>query len=340
MKIVAYAAIISLAGCMAGNMPTTPSGAIPPGSTPLSALSSAAGVTHILYVADDNTNAVYRFNADNLTAQPIGKISMGIDFPQGLAVAPNGDLYVANHSAQDVTAYKPGINTPFRTIKTTGKYPAYIAISADGTMAIAYYGRSGANGMLVVYDKGSATPTRNITIPIGKNIFLILLGLEIDSSDNLYLSFSGYASGPTVMLKYPPGSTAGTNTKIYPGSNGGFDSRGDMFVGSEFDIAMYAPGATTFTRRITKGILSVGLFAVAPDGTLFVPNTSHYVEGIPTAGNLVKYAPGSFTPALTISSPYLQDAVAAAVTLRRFPARCSKEKPASHAGFFLMKRFP
>ncbi|HEV3154020.1 MAG TPA: hypothetical protein VGZ02_09475, partial [Candidatus Baltobacteraceae bacterium] len=157
-------------------------------------------------------------------------------------------------------------------------------------------------------------PTRSVVIPLLKNnLLLSVIGLAIDASDNIFLSTSRYAVGPGLMQKYAPGSTTGVNTGLTPDIEGGFDSAGNMYVGFSNSVCVYAPGGTHCARRITKGLSSVTPFAVAPDGTLFVPDGSHYSNGEPQNGDVTEFAPGGSSPVAKFSSSSFVDPEGAAL---------------------------
>jgi hypothetical protein len=228
-----------------------------------------------------------------------------------MAVAPNGDLYVTNSNVPDIAVYHADTVTPFRTIKPALGDAGLIAIGTDNTLAIAYFNGSNNTGTLVIYDRGSPTPTRTIGIPLGNNLLLILRGLAFDYAGNLYLSVSRYPNGPAQVLKFAPNSTSGIVTKLIAGDGFGIDSAGNVYEGETFNIFVQRLGASTPWRDITQGTHSVGLFAVASDGTLFVPNTDSYAYG---DGNLVEYAPGGSSPVARYKSPLMIYPVSAALS--------------------------
>ena len=313
MRRFALAAVFAFAGCASANTQAPPAGSLPAMSPMMKTSTSAATsttATRTLYVSDIIANAVFVFNANNITAGPINRITTGINRPGALAVAPNGDLYVTNDYGQNVTVYKPGMTTPFKTLKSPDGTPGLIASAADSTLAIAYSRGFSKGGALVVYDRGSAIPTRNIDIPLGNNLLLELRGLAFDRFENLYLSVSRYPRGPAQFLKYPRGSSS-AEAGPFLGDGIAIDSASDIYAGETFSISVVRQGAAHPIRIIKRGVQSTGFLAVEPDGTLFLPNTASYAFG---NGNLVEYAPGSSTPMATFKSPEMTYPVAAAVS--------------------------
>lgn len=313
MRRFALEAVFAFAGCASANTQAPPAGSLPALSPMMKTSTTAANsttATRTLYVSDIIANAVFVFNANNIAAGPINRITAGIDRPGALAVAPSGDLYVTNDYGQNVTVYKPGTSTPFKTLKSPAGTPGLIASAADGTLAIAYSQGFSKGGSLVVYDRGSATPTRNIDIPLGNNLLLELRGLAFDRFENLYLSVSRYPRGPAQFLKYPRGSSSADPAPFF-GDGIAIDSADNIYAGETFSVVVERFGATHPARIIKRGVQSAGFLAAEPDGTLFLPNTESYAFG---DGNLVEYAPGGSTPIATFKSSEMIYPVAAAVS--------------------------
>ena len=69
---------------------------------------------------------------------------------------------------------------------------------------------------------------------------------------------------------------------------------------AETIVAVFGPGHTNPSRRITKGILSPVLFSVDSAGRLYVPNYAPPQQ--PQLANIVEFAPGGSVPTNTITS--------------------------------------
>jgi len=305
-RLVSLAAVSALAGCAAASgINSVPSGVAQ------SLFSRSAGHP-VLYVSETHTNAVYTFDPAKIAAGPTGKITAGVSRPGALAVGPDNVLYVAN--AHNVSLYKPGAASPFKTIVSNFGVPSRVAVAADNTLAIAYANGFKSDGELVIYDKGSASPTREIRIPlIGNNLLLSMVGLEIDAADNVFLATARYALGPGLVQKFAPGSINGLVTGLMPAGGGGFDAAGNLYDGFEAAICVHVRTGKQCARTVTNGVSAVAQFAVRSDGAMFVPNANHYVNGNATNGNLVAYAPGGSTPIATYSSPTFVDPEGAAL---------------------------
>lgn len=253
--------------------------------------------TAVLYWSDAATDAVYLVNANNLAGPLLGKIADGTHAPGALAIDTKGVLYVA--TANKVMLYKPGSLHPFRAITDPEGAPGVVAVGADGTLAVTFGGGIFKNGVLDIFDKGSPTPTRRIPLSLHGEAALLISGVSVDSSENVYLSLHHYPDGPAGLFKFAPGSTRAIKLNLLPGTLGGLDAKGNVYIAAVSVILEYAPGARTLLRTITNGLASVPSFTVNPDGSLFVPNTAHFSNGIPTNGNLVTFAANGSTPVAT-----------------------------------------
>jgi hypothetical protein len=266
--------------------------------------------TPVLFIADDHTNAVYLFDANNLAAPPLAKITDGINRPSALAVDKSGVLYVA--STHVVTAYRPGSLHPFRTIHAVS-FPMVVAVSADGTLAMAGEPALTSPGTLAIFDKGSPTPTRIIQIGLNNEALLRVQSLAIDASDSVFLSVSRYPDGGQ-LLRFAPGSTNGIDTGITPGIGEAFDANGNFYVSYGAVINVWAPGAQQPFRRITNGLSAATRIAVSPDGRIFAPNIEQFNFGTNQAipGNVVEYGQGP-NPIAKLKSIFDVDPQATAV---------------------------
>lgn len=280
----------------------------------LPAFMTTAGVNPkipLLYVAAEkqNTNAVYLFNANDIDGQPLGKITDGIDGPNSIAVDTHGVLYVANGLSRQVTLYKPGAIHPFRVLPgPKDSSPGTVAVGADGTLAVGLRGGDSA-ATLLIYDRGSLTPTRRIDFPLGNQALVFIGGIAIDASENVFVSVVRYpgGQGQEQHLKFIPGSTAGTDTGITPGRAETFDRAGNLYVSVVGEIYVFRPGATHLFRTISKGIHTAIGIAVANPGNVFIAD----LEG---PGEIVEYAPNGSTP---IARHVLPDGLLAAGTALR-----------------------
>ena len=171
---------------------------------------------------------------------PIRTISgdyYGMWAPSGLALDPQGNLYVANgptavgsvESVYIVSVYAPGSSTPTTIIEDGIDYPRAIAISA---------------GYLYV---ANAPPKRSKYLPNG--------------SVTVYALRSGVLSGTITRGIDAPYGLA-------------FDGSGNLYVANlrGQDVTVYAPGGTSPIRTISHGVSSPKALAIGPQGNLYIAN--------------------------------------------------------------------
>jgi len=272
--------------------------------------------TSVLYYADDNTNAVYMLDANHMLRPPIAEITQGINTPDGLAVEPDGTLFVAGFF-EGITEYAPGSTSPMRTlVPATGAYGP-VAVSADGTLAIGCSmmqdGDIGA--ILAIYDKGSPIATRTISFQLEGQRFVFITAVAVDSADDVYVSVNRYPRGAKQVLFFAPNATVGTVTGLPLNVGMAFDAAGNLFLGQTKSISVYAPGTTTPFRRIKNGLVSAVAPAVTPNGTIFVANTAQDFNGQITPGDIIEYLPGRSIPSKILAGPNDQDRRATAFNL-------------------------
>ena len=122
-------ALFSAAGCAGGS-------SIPAQSltlAPPSALESGAAkkCKERLYVSSYKLNYVDIYCMKGKNQAPIGKITDGINGPEGLAVDAKGNLYVTNTPGNDVTEYARGSTTPKFTYSAELGDPAGVAVDTS-----------------------------------------------------------------------------------------------------------------------------------------------------------------------------------------------------------------
>jgi hypothetical protein len=180
--------------------------------------------------------------------QPIGHLTSGLLSPQGMTVDKHHNLWVANTNAFTVVAFRRGSTTPFRTLKDPGYYPLSVAVDGNGTVYAANAaGLSGPPGNVTVWAKGKTKPSAVLTYPT----FLIVSGVAVDASNNLYVSFIP-TSGPPAMLKFTPGSQTGQPVNIQGVNEGemAFDSSGNLVMETlQNNLGIWAPPFTSGPAR-------------------------------------------------------------------------------------------
>jgi hypothetical protein len=152
--------------------------------------------TPALFVSDDETNAVYLLNPDNINAAPLGKITDGISTPTTLFVDGNGVLYVNNtlNNRNYAVLYQPGSVHPSRIIQFANTLGGIVTVAADRSMVIeSQQSQLFSPAVLHIFDKGSRTPTRTVIVPLNGNDLIRVRGGAFDVAGNLFLSVALHA---------------------------------------------------------------------------------------------------------------------------------------------------
>jgi sugar lactone lactonase YvrE len=196
----------------------------------------AAGEKPVLYVSDDKHD---RVDAFRLSGGRIRRIASGLNYPQGLFVDAQGDLYVANRGANDVLEFKRGATAPSATFTDGQNQPEDVTVCPNGTVYVAnILNASGGSGNIAVYAGGSHDPTGTITYGVGNFFFL-----ACDASGNLFATLVYGTSG--TVVEFPGGAQPGA--KMLPISWGGnpgsiaADAAGNLLVN-------YGEGVQEFTE--------------------------------------------------------------------------------------------
>ncbi len=187
-----------------------------------------------LYVSDDGANALYIYNATNPTT-PIGTITNGISSPVGNFVDANENLYVTNLGGNSVTVYPRGKTAPSKTYTTGLTEPTSIVVGDDGTVYVSEYPTSA----IVEYAPNKMTPLRTLSV---KSV----QGVALDSSNNLYATYTNPNSGLGGVEKFKPNGSVGSDLGIQLGNPGDvkLDRANDVIVEDQKSdtINFYRPG--------------------------------------------------------------------------------------------------
>ncbi|MFY9719346.1 MAG: hypothetical protein WAK16_06850 [Candidatus Cybelea sp.] len=136
---------------------------------------------------------------------PSRVIQNGIGLPIQLAVAPNGDLVVANglfSGRSDVLVYPAGKSTPSLTIVAGLRRVNGVAVDTDGNIYVANSGNKRVRGSITVYRKGQKTLWRSI-----HSGFTYPAALAFDSSGRLYVANVPNKGANTIAVFASGGST-------------------------------------------------------------------------------------------------------------------------------------
>jgi DNA-binding beta-propeller fold protein YncE len=202
-----------------------------------------------LYVTGETSRAVDIYDLSIFGAPFIGRITKAINQPFGLALDPNGTLYVVNQRARGgghgfVTLYPARATAPSLTLAQGLIDPQSVAVASDGDVYVANRGNSSEPAGIAVFPAGQTTMSKYITSA------LIQKPIQdfFDAAGDLY--FSDPLTGVSVIA-------AGSTTPVSLGLQGlaqatgiALDPKtGDLFVDNYdyngaggYELLAYAPG--------------------------------------------------------------------------------------------------
>ena len=269
--VVACVLLFSLTAC-SGTFSTQPSTEL--GSAlQLSARGTSFSLRNVIFVADDIENAVLIYPTGVNNPAPIGRLTIGIDHPEGLWVDRDQTLYVANEANGTVTEFPPSSSYPRRTLSYYLDAPQDVTTDSSNDVFVANNGsRTGPGyGELVEYPNFNTTPMRIIRIGSGS---VFAGGVAVNSSGVAFVDYFQYPGGSGHVFQVGPRSYTGTDTGIrFPDGqlpSLAIDGNSDLYAGNGDEIAVFPPSAVVPTKIIKVSGGGARHFARRADGTLFV----------------------------------------------------------------------
>ena len=202
-----------------------------------------------LYVSSYKLDYVAIYCTKGHNQAPLGKITDGIEGPEGANVDRKGNLYVANTIANTVTEYAPGSVTPSFTYSSGLGDPAGVAIDDKQNV----YVTNLSPPSVEVFAQASNTPLLKITD------LTYPIDVALDASSNAYVTTyaPGFKSGE--IFEYSPGSTQGTNLGIVTEAPGGIalDKAGDIVTADQSlpGVLVFPPGKTKPSKTFAQNAL-------------------------------------------------------------------------------------
>ncbi|MGV1037284.1 MAG: SBBP repeat-containing protein [Candidatus Nanopelagicales bacterium] len=255
----------------------------------------------------------------------LAKELQGISQATGVAVAPNGDVYVSNLALGTVSVFEPGATTPNPAKQVGGpgvlSYPEGLAFDSAGNLFVANLDPNPGGGSIQVFnpDVDRDNPLRTIT---GVDH---VAGIGFNSTGDLYatqLLDTDFSLGTNVWVIDPGAATPNlsktlTVTQGEPGVAGvAIDSSDHVFVGNLGNpisppadgttVQVFDPGSTTPNpNKELTGLEAPGGIALDAVGNVYVANLGANQDGTTvsvfgrgsTTANPSKTLTGLTTPA-------------------------------------------
>ena len=217
----------------------------------------------VMYVSDPANNVIHIFPVAPRPQPECGRITAGLNDPQGLALDAHGDLFVANTSAFNILKFKPGHANPSLTISDAGEYPAGVSVNASGLIAVTNYQSTtmNQNGMYgpgtVSMFEPNGTPIGTFSDPTAVHEYFP----KVDASGNVYTTFSNNSNGSGSVNEFIAATgyqTVVEDTNITEGFPGGIDLfDGLLYVGDQnsnvinaYVDGAYIDGQTSLSRAV------------------------------------------------------------------------------------------
>ena len=148
----------------------------------------AAGKS-LIFVSDAADGVIDIFPQAGKSQKMVGQIT-GLTQPKGITTDKKGDLYVANTNSSNVLVYAPPYTgAPKMTISDTHEFPADVAVSSAGVVAITNICNApkcqADTGNVVLYAKGSTKSCA--TVSDSAFNFTRVMFAEFDSKGELYI---------------------------------------------------------------------------------------------------------------------------------------------------------
>lgn len=247
-----------------------------------------------LYVSDATLDTVQVFNST--TGALTGSLtpSGGWGLPTGIAVAANGDVFVADAFNDVIDLFNP--NGTFNSIfASTGLFsPSALAIGPDGFL---YVANESGNSYITRYDSSGNPVDATPFVPANADL-TTPSAMTFGADGNLYLGDTGNGDVdqvirttgafsvliqpgcPSTPFAIPGGITAGPGNALYIADTGGGcgNNSGD-------GVFKYSLGGNLLSTFVATNILSspTGL-AFGPDGDLYVVDSNGRVARFNASG--------------------------------------------------------
>ena len=242
----------------------------------------------LIFVSDAADGVVDIYNQAGKNQKSVGQIT-GLKEPQGITTDKQGDLYVADTNSSEVLVYAPPYTgKPMLTITDTREFPADVAVSSAGVVAVTNICSAPAcqlsTGSVAIYAKGATK--KCATVSDSAFNFAQVMFAAFDKRGDLYID--GLNSGYQTSFGLVIGGCEATNiTSITPVYTVGFpggiqiDKAGRIGFADPVrqQIATFDPpvndtfGAPASTTPLTGAISPLGFALLASGTSLYVADS-------------------------------------------------------------------
>lgn len=159
----------------------------------------------LIFVSDAADGVIDIYPQAGKSQKMVGQIT-GLTEPQGITTDKEGNLYVANTNSSDVLVYAPPYTgAPKMTIRDTGEFPADVAVSSAGIVAVTNICDAPKcrldTGNVALYAKGSTTSCATVSYS-GSNFTRVMFAafdkkgvLYVDGMNSGYQTSFGLVTG-------------------------------------------------------------------------------------------------------------------------------------------------
>lgn len=198
----------------------------------------------LLYISDYANNVVEVYSQRGKEQVPIGKLT-GLDNPTGVAIAPNGDVYVSNYTSETISVFHKSQTMPYKSLQLDTNYGGTNVAIAGG---VVYAGT--VTNIIDLFAHGSTSPTSSLTDLNLSHVYSI----AVDGAGDVF--DMGVGSSRTLVDEFPAGSSSAATLPIAVSSEGQFgglaiDAEDNLYVddcGAEV-VSVYAPPYTAAPIR-------------------------------------------------------------------------------------------
>jgi hypothetical protein len=240
-----------------------------------------AGGKPLIFVSDAADGVVDIYAQAGKNQKSVGQIT-GLTEPQGMTTDKKGDLYVANTNSSNVLVYAPPYTgKPALTITDTREYPAAVAVSSTGVVAVTNICNAptclASTGNVAIYAKGATKSCATVSDSVFN--FAQVMFAAFDKRGDLYID----------------GLNSGYQT-TFGLVSGGCGATGITYITSVYTVAF--PGGVQIDKAGRIGFADpvreqIATFNPPVDDTFGVPVTTTPLTGAISPEGFALLASGS-----------------------------------------------